>query len=141
MATVFLIGSNDPLLEGIAQTLAASGHQPRICHTISEALEMARSEPPLAAVVERALAVSDPVSLRMPVQPGGATLVFRSGGDAPPAEPLPLPVQRLVMAELTLPLERHRLVALIQRMEDRAQVTGRGRRGHDTPPERHAPAP
>lgn len=138
MATVFLIGSNDPLLEGIAQTLAASGHQPRICHTIGEALDMARTEPPLASVIERTLAVGDPASLRMPVQPGGATLVFRSGGDSAPAEPLPLPVQRLVMAELTLPLERHRLVALIQRMEERAQVTGRGRRGHDTPPEHHA---
>ena len=138
MATVFLIGSNDPLLEGIAQTLAAAGHQPRICHTIAEALDMARSEPPLAAVVERTLAVSDPASLRMPVQPGGATLVFRSGAEGPATEPLPLPVQRLVMAELTLPLERHRLVALIQRMEERAQVTGRGRRGHDTPPEHRA---
>ena len=82
--------------------------------------------------------MSDPASLRMPVQPGGATLVFRSGGDTTPLEPLPLPVQRLVMAELTLPLERHRLVALIQRMEERAQVTGRGRRGHDTPPEHRA---
>jgi hypothetical protein len=140
MATVFLIGSDDPLLEGIAQTLAASGHQCRICHAIGEALDMARTDPPLAAVVERTLAVDDPASLRMPVQPGGATLLFRSGAESPPAEPLPLPVQRLVMAELTLPLERHRLVALIQRMEERAQVTGRGRRGHDTPPE-HRPAP
>jgi hypothetical protein len=138
MASVFLIGSNDPLLEGIAQTLAAAGHQPRICHTIAEALTMAHTDPPLAAVVERTLAVGEPASLRMPVQPGGATLVFRSGGDSVPTEPLPLPIQRLVMAELTLPLERHRLVALIQRMEERAQVTGRGRRGHDTPPEHRA---
>jgi hypothetical protein len=139
MATIFLIGSDDPLLEGIAQTLAASGHQPHICHTIGEALDMARTEPPLAAVVERTLAVADPAALRMPVKPGGATLVFRSGGDdQAAAEPLPLPVQRLVMAELTLPLERHRLVALIQRMEERAEVTGRGRRGHDTPPEHRA---
>jgi hypothetical protein len=99
---------------------------------------MARTEPPLAAVVERTLAVADPSSLRMPVKPGGATLLFRSGGEEASAEPLPLPVQRLVMAELTLPLERHRLVALIQRMEERAQVTGRGRRGHDTPPEHRA---
>src|SRR5688500_9761890 len=103
MAIVFLIGSDDPLLEGIAQTLAASGHQPRICHTIAEALEMARSGPPLAAVVERGLAVRDPASLRMPVQPGGATLVFRSGGDTTPWEPLPRPGHRLVMAELRLP--------------------------------------
>jgi hypothetical protein len=140
MATVFLIGSNDPLLEGIAQTLAAAGHQPRICHALNDAHEMARTEPPLAAVIERTLAVDDPASLRIPVVPGGATLLFRSGAEAEPTEPLPLPVQRLVMAELTLPLERHRLVALIQRMEERRQVTGRGRRGHDTPPE-HRPAP
>ena len=138
MAIVFLIGSNDPLLEGIAQTLAASGHQPRICHTIPEALAMARTDPPLAAVVERTLAVADPASLRIPVEPGGATLVFRSGADAPAKEPLPVPVQRIVMAELTLPLERHRLIALVQRMEERARATGRGRRGHDTPPEHHA---
>jgi ActR/RegA family two-component response regulator len=114
MALVFLIGSDDPLLEGIAQTLAASGHQPRISHTIPEALDVARSDPPLAAVVERSLA------------------------EPPPKEPLPVSVQRLVMAELTLPLERHRLIALIHRMEERAQATGRGRRGHDTPPEHHA---
>ena len=138
MALVFLIGSDDPLLEGIAQTLAASGHQPRIAHTIPEALDMARSDPPLAAVVDRSLAVADPASLRMPVQPGGATLVFRSGAEPPAKEPLPVAVQRIVMAELTLPLERHRLIALIQRMEERAQATGRGRRGHDTPPEHHA---
>jgi hypothetical protein len=115
MAIVFLIGSNDPLLEGIAQTLAVSGHQPRICHTIAEALEMARAEPPLAVVIERVLAVEDAAALRMPVQAGGATLLFHSGTGAAP-----------------------RLVALIQRMEERAQATGRGRRGHDTPPEHRA---
>jgi hypothetical protein len=43
------------------------------------------------------------------------------------------------MAELTLPLERHRLLALIQRVEERARVTGRGARGTDTPPEQRAP--
>jgi DNA-binding NtrC family response regulator len=137
MATIFLIGSNDPLLEGIAQTLAASGHQPRICHSVAESLDTARTDPPLAVVVERSLAVSDLAALRIPVAPGGATLLFKSGAESP-GESLPLPVQRLVMAELTLPLERHRLVTLIQRMEERRQATGRGRRGHDTPPENHA---
>lgn len=137
MATIYLIGSNDPLLEGIAQTLAASGHQPRICHSVSEALDSARTDPPLSVVVERSLAVNDLAALRIPVEPGGATLVFRSGAE-PPADSLPVPVQRLVMAELTLPLERHRLVTLIQRMEDRRQATGRGRHGTDTPPEHRA---
>ena len=139
MAIVFLIGSEEALLEGIAQTLAAAGHQPRVFHTVPDAHARARGEVPLVAVVERSLAVSDPAALRLPLTVGGATLLYRSGtgDDADPA--LALAVQRLVMAELTLPLERHRLLALIQRVEERARATGRGARGTDTPPEQRAP--
>ena len=127
MAIVFLIGSEDALVEGIAQTLAAAGHQPRVFHGVADAHARARGEVPLVAVVERALAV------------GGATLLYRSGAEAAVDAALSLAVQRLVMAELTLPLERHRLLALIQRVEERARVTGRGARGTDTPPEQRAP--
>jgi hypothetical protein len=35
-------------------------------------------------------------------------------------------VQRVVLADLTLPLERNRLMALVQHVEDRAKTTGRG---------------
>jgi hypothetical protein len=139
MAIVFLIGSEDALLEGIAQTLAAAGHQPRVFHGVADAHVRARGEVPLVAVVERALAVSDAAALRLPLAVGGATLLYRSGADAAVDAALSLAVQRLVMAELTLPLERHRLLALIQRVEERARVTGRGARGTDTPPEQRAP--
>jgi|RhiMetdeSRZDD1v2_1073273.scaffolds.fasta_scaffold2584224_1 hypothetical protein len=139
MAIVFLIGSEEALLEGIAQTLAAAGHQPRVFHSVPEAHTRARGEVPLVAVAERALAVSDPAALRLPLAVGGATLLYRSAVDEDPDPVLSLAVQRLVMAELTLPLERHRLLALIQRVEERALVTGRGARGTDTPPEQRAP--
>ena len=139
MAIVFLIGSEDGLLEGIAQTLAAAGHQPRVFHGVPDAHARARGEVPLVAVVERSLAVSDAAALRLPLAVGGATLLYRSGAEAAENGALSLAVQRLVMAELTLPLERHRLLALIQRVEERARVTGRGARGTDTPPEQRAP--
>ena len=139
MATVFLIGTEDALIEGIAQTLAAAGHAPRIFHGVGEAHAYARGEVPLVAVVERALAAVDAAALRLPLAVGGATFLYHSGGEAVPGGPLSLAVQRLVMAELALPLERHRLLALIQRVEERARVTGRGARGTDTPPEHRAP--
>jgi hypothetical protein len=139
MAIVFLIGAEDALLEGIAQTLAAAGHQPRVFPGVVDAHARARGEVPLVAVVDRALAVSDPAALRLPLAVGGATLLYRSGAEPVPDSALSLAVQRLVMAELTLPLERHRLLALIQRVEERARVTGRGARGTDTPPEQRAP--
>jgi CheY-like chemotaxis protein len=34
-------------------------------------------------------------------------------------------LQRLVLADLDLPLERHRLLALVQRVDERARATGR----------------
>ena len=139
MAIVFLIGAEEGLLEGIAQTLAAAGHQPRVFHSVADAHTRARGEVPLVAVVERSLAVSDPAALRLPLAVGGATLLYLSGAESATNGALSLAVQRLVMAELTLPLERHRLLALIQRVEERARVTGRGARGTDTPPEQRAP--
>lgn len=139
MAIVFLIGSEDALLEGLAQTLAAAGHVPRVLHAVADAHARARDEVPLVAVVERAVAASDAAALRLPLAVGGATFLYHSGTESAPGGALSLAVQRLVMAELALPLERHRLLALIQRVEERARVTGRGARGTDTPPEHRAP--
>jgi hypothetical protein len=39
---------------------------------------------------------------------------------------LPASVQRAVLADLSLPLERNRLMALVQHVDERARVTGRG---------------
>lgn len=143
MAPIVLIGSDASLLEGIAQTLGHAGHRSRIAASPAEAAQRPGEEPPLVLIVERALAVADRETraelLRLALAPGGAVLLYRPGGRPGDAEdvadesPLPAPLRRATLAELTLPLERHRLVALVQSVEERAQRTGRGRR--QTPPE------
>jgi hypothetical protein len=135
MAVVLLVGSDAPLMEGISQSLVSAGHQVRIAHSVDEAIELAFASPPLIAVVERALAAHDQRTLRLPITRGGALLLFRRmHADA---SPLSAAFGRAALADLALPLERHRLVALVGWVADRAGVTGRGHR--DTPPEQPAP--
>ncbi|HEY9515358.1 MAG TPA: hypothetical protein VIQ74_06705 [Gemmatimonadaceae bacterium] len=132
MATILLIGTDDALLEGLAQVLAASGHVPHIVATVADGMELALASAPLAVLVETRLAISEPDVFRTPLARGGALLLYR-GDDSPPGV-LPPAFQRLVLADLSLPLERHRMLALIQRMAERARATGR----RDAPPEHHA---
>jgi DNA-binding NtrC family response regulator len=138
MATVLLIGTDESLLEGLMQALAAAGHRVRIVSTVDEGVATASVTPPLVAVVERTLALADPGVLRLGLARGGALLLYRLSPDhaAPTSAPLTPALQRAALADLALPLERYRLVALIHRVEERARVTGAGR--HDTPPEHHA---
>jgi hypothetical protein len=128
MAAVLLIGSDVALLEGIAQTLAGAGHRTRLAETATEAEEHAPPTPPLVTVVERAAAED---ALPLPLAPGGALILYR--GTDEPASPLSAAVQRAVLADLALPLERHRLLALVAYVEERAARTGRSR--DQTPPE------
>ena len=136
MATILLVGTDVPLLEGLAQTLAAVGHSTRLASTLAEAMEVGAAEPPLVAVIERSLIqpISDP--LRIPLSRGGTLIVYSP--DGAPAGALPVALQRAALADLKLPLERHRLVALLQHVEARARTTGRDR--IPTPPERHPTA-
>jgi hypothetical protein len=64
--------------------------------------------------------------MQLPLARGGALLLYRSNVDTQPV-PLAPALQRAALADLTLPLERHRLVALIQRVDERARATGRSR--------------
>jgi hypothetical protein len=134
MTTILLLGMDAPLLEGLAQTLAAVGHRPRIATNTSEAADLAAAEPPLLAVVERELALAHADVLRLPLSPGGAYVFYRVSPD--PVAPLPPNIQRVVLADLALPLERNRLVALVQHVAERVAATGRGSR--NTPPEHRA---
>jgi hypothetical protein len=59
-------------------------------------------------------------------------LLYRAA--AAPLAPLLPALQRSVLADLTLPLERHRLAALVQSLGERARVTGRTLR-HSPPPD------
>ncbi|MDB4913632.1 MAG: hypothetical protein JWM95_1276 [Gemmatimonadetes bacterium] len=132
MTYVMLIGSDVALLEGLAQSLAGLGHQPAVALTLADARDLAAHHPPLVLVVDRGLASSAGAELlSVPVAPGGARLLYR-GAATPPAPLLPA-LQRAVLADLTLPLERHRLAALVQSIGDRAKATGRATR--NTPPE------
>lgn len=134
MTDVLLVGSDVALLEGLAQALGAEGHRPVVCASLAEAREIAVAAPPLVLVADRELASSAGAQLlAIPVAAGGARLLFRpeSGGHSALLPAL----QRAVLADLTLPLERHRLVALVQSLGDRVRLTGRGRR--PTPPETH----
>jgi len=131
MAAVLLIGSDPALLEGLAQTLAGAGHRPRLVSSRAEAEEQPPTRPPLVIVAERDAAAD---ALHLPLAPGGALIVYHAGDT--PAAPLPTFVQRAVLADLTLPLERHRLLALVAYVEERAARTGRAR--NETPGEHRA---
>jgi DNA-binding NtrC family response regulator len=134
MATVLLIGTDSSLTEGLAQTLASAGHRTRLARSVEAGVEAAAPEPPLVAVVERDVALSTPEALRLPLAPGGALVLYRSVD----AEVVVLPpaLQRAALADLSLPLERHRLAKLVQLVEERSQRTGRN--GRPTPPEQRA---
>ena len=133
MTQILLVGTDEPLLEGLAQSLAALGHTPRTAHSLAEARELAAVTPPMVVVVDRALATGAMAdALGIPLASGGALLLYRTVGSLNLT--LPHAVQRQVLANLTLPLERNRLAALVQHVRDRARATGRG-----TPPESVAP--
>ena len=132
MTHVMLVGGDAALLEGLAQSLAAQGHVPRVARTLAEARELSSATPPLVLVVDRALASDAGTELlTTPLASGGARLLYRTA--AAPLAPLLPALQRAVLADLTLPLERHRLAALVQSVGERARLSGRTPR--QTPPE------
>jgi hypothetical protein len=132
-----LVGTELPLLEGLAQSFAALGFVPTVAQSVQEGREIAAQNPPLIAVISRVLA--SPAStdtLSIPLAPGGALVLFRVVGS--PVVTLSPTLQRVVLADLTLPLERNRLIALVQHVEERAKTTGRGY--GETGEERRTPA-
>ena len=132
---VLLVGEDAALLEGLAQSFAALGYTPRVALSLHDAREGAVIDPPLLAVIDSALAAeasSDALAIQL--SPGGALVLYHgSSGDRPVIPPT---LQRAVMADLALPLERNRLIALAQRVSERVRATGRSRR--ETPPEQQA---
>jgi DNA-binding response OmpR family regulator len=134
MAVVLLVGLDAPTLEGIAQTLAATGHTPSLAESVAEAAELAATHPPLVAVIDRDIAIKSADAFRLPLAAGGAIVLFRSSPDD--RAPLSASLQRAVLADLTLPLERKRLVALVLHVEERARAAGRDH--VQTPPEHRA---
>lgn len=122
MATILLTGVNEALSEGLVQSFTALGHRAILTNDVAEAIDLAASHPPLLALVAQSALRADARALRIPVLPGGAILLYRGAADAPSSF---AGSYRSVLAELVLPLERNRLFALVQHVEERARVTGR----------------
>jgi DNA-binding NtrC family response regulator len=133
MTTSLVIGSDESVLEGIAQALAAAGHRPHVVRSLAEAAAVLTEIQPLVTLVERECA-ADPEFLRLRLPQGCAVVLYRHDEQATPA--LPAAVQRLTLADLVLPWERLRLITMVQRLTERAVASGRARR--DTPPEDRA---
>jgi NAD(P)-dependent dehydrogenase (short-subunit alcohol dehydrogenase family) len=133
MTTSLVIGSDESVLEGIAQALAAAGHRAHVARSIAEASAVLTEIRPVVLLVERGCA-AEPEFVRLRLPPGCALVLYRSNEEPTPA--LPTSVQRLTLADLILPWERQRMVTMIQRLTERAVATGRTRR--DTPPEDRA---
>jgi DNA-binding NtrC family response regulator len=122
MTALLLVGTDGALIEGIAQILTAGDHQLHFAPSLAEALDAVGNARPLVVLVERSAIDEIRMTLRVPLAQGGAFVVFH-GDDTIPA-PLPHRVQRATLAELELPLERQRLLALIRYVESRAQTVG-----------------
>lgn len=132
MTHVMLVGGDVALLEGLSQSLAAMGHAPRVVRTLAEAREQPGSQAPLVLIVDRTLANEGGAELlASPLASGGARLLYHTAES--PAAPVLPSLQRAVLADLSLPLERHRLVALVQSVGERARLSGRA--PLNTPPE------
>lgn len=129
---VLLVGEDAALLEGLSQSFAGLGYRTHVVTSLHEARETAADFTPLLAVVQRDLAndsASDALAIKLAA--GGALVLFHVTDESKPA--IPMGLQRSVMAELALPLERNRLMALAHHVQERARTTGRSRR--QTPPE------
>lgn len=123
---ILLAGGNTALLEGLAQTLANTGHRVVVAHSLDEASELQARHPPILTVAERGLVSdTDPgrAFLRTTMAGGGTMITYREAGDTSRA--LPAPLARHVLADLVLPLERNRLVALAEHLALRAKAVGR----------------
>jgi len=124
MPTILLAGTDAALLEGLSQLLSTLAYRCEVAHTLAEARTLASQELPLLVVVGRELVEAAPAeALALPLAPGGALVTFRAVGSLATAYPPAL--HRLILAELTLPLERNRLAALAQSVQERVRSTGR----------------
>lgn len=124
---LLVIGTDDALLEGLAQALATTGQRVATCHTFDEAAQISDAAPLLMLIVDGALVRQDTSGAleRVALSAGGALVTFRTAGDPANATPLPRSLARLRMADLELPLERNRLLALAEHLGTRARLAGR----------------
>jgi hypothetical protein len=122
VALILVIGSDPALLEGVSQALGGAGHQVTVAHDVPEAMESLHSLRPLVAIINRDHLVNGLTASAIPLAKGGALLTYRTSDDEPRSASFP--GRRAPLAELQLPLERKRLLALVKVVEDRAKTCG-----------------
>jgi DNA-binding NtrC family response regulator len=125
VAKILLVGSDAALLEGLSQTLSGFGHDVCLASSMSEAPEACRDGVPNIAVVSNEALAVPGSSASLPLSASGALVVYTTQPTDRPT--LPTRLQRATLGHVVLPLERQRLIALIQHFEIRARTTGRGR--------------
>jgi DNA-binding NtrC family response regulator len=123
VAKVILVGADVALLEGLAQTLIGFGHAVSFATTVAEAAGSLSEDLPAMAVVSSQALEEGGVGMTLPLSPGGALIVYGTSHADQPY--LPTKLQRATLAHLVLPLERHRLLALVQSFDNRSRTTGR----------------
>jgi hypothetical protein len=123
VAKVILVGDDVALLEGLGQTLIGFGNDVSFATTVSEAASVNIGDSPALAVVSADALRAAGIAATLPLTPGGALIVYGSSHDDRPF--LPPKLQRATLAQLVLPLERHRLVALVKSFDSRSRSTGR----------------
>jgi hypothetical protein len=123
VAKVILVGPDVALLEGLAQTLIGFGHEVLLAATVGEIAGAMNGDLPAIAVVSCEALENGGPGATFPLTPGGAIIVYgKMHGERPI---LAQKLQRSTLAHLVLPLERHRLIALVQSFESRSRTTGR----------------
>lgn len=123
MAKVILVGADVALLEGLAQTLLGFGHEVAFAGTVGEVAGSYLVDRPAIAVVSAESLLTAGFGATLPLASGGALIVYGTSHEDRPV--LPTRLQRATLAYLVLPLERHRLMALVQSFDSRSRMTGR----------------
>ena len=123
MAKVVLVGADVALLEGLAQTLLGFGHDISFAASVGEVAGSQGVDPPAIGVVSADALLNAGLGATLPLAAGGALIVYGTSHADRPV--LPTKLQRATLAYLVLPLERHRLIALVQSFESRSRATGR----------------
>ena len=118
---MILVGADVALLEGLAQTLLGFGHDVSFAATVEDAAGTLVGERPAIAVVSCEALESVELGATLPLTPGGALIVYGKSHDEMPF--LPPKLQRATLAHLVLPLERHRLLALVESFDSRSRAT------------------
>jgi ActR/RegA family two-component response regulator len=122
---ILLVGADDALLEGLSQSFAALGYAPNVVPGLGDARQAAASQAPLIAVVDDVLAAESSADVMgIALAPGGALVLYHGMNSGVCASQAP-GVTRAALANLAMPLERHRLFTLVQHVETRARATGR----------------